>query len=262
VNVQSLVEKKKAKEKITALAVYDACMATLVDGCGIDVILVGDSLGPVMLGYGATTDVTIEDMLHHVRAVSRGTKNALVVADMPVGTYLGSKEKTLSNAKRFIDAGAGAVKLEGGTEAAEFATDLVSRGIQVMGHVGLTPQTAEKLGGFKVQGRNAESAKKIIDGAAALEAAGVFSVVLECVPESLAKEVTSRLAIPTIGIGAGPHCDGQILVTYDMLGIYEKAKFKFVRKYARLADDIKRAVNDYKVDILAGRFPAEEESFK
>lgn len=259
---ETLINKKKRGEKITALAVYDACMASLVDACGIDILLVGDSLGPVMLGYGATTEVTMEDMLHHVRAVARGAENALVVADMPIGTYLGSKGKTLTNAERFVEAGAGAVKLEGGTETAPFAADLVSNGIPVMGHVGLTPQTAEKLGGFKVQGRNAESAKRIIEGAKSLESAGVFSVVLECVPASLAKDVTSQINVPTIGIGAGPHTDGQILVSYDMLGIYEKGKFKFVRKYAGLADDIKKAVSDYKADVLSGRFPAEKESFR
>lgn len=252
----------KGKEKISMLTAYDAPMASLLDGEGVTALLVGDSLGMVVLGYDSTVPVTMEQMLHHAGAVSRGTKHALVVGDMPFGSYQVSVEQAVVNGVRFLkEAGCDCVKLEGGGEVCDNVRALVGAGVPVMGHIGLTPQTAGQLGGFKVQGKDMDSARKLIAGARALEEAGAFAIVLECVPGSLAEVVTRAVAIPTIGIGAGAGCDGQVLVTNDMLGLFERFTPGFVKKYLNLAPEIKTAVQSFIREVDSKEFPAEEHTF-
>ena len=260
--VKDIEEKKGSSEKISMLTAYDAPMAALLDSCGIDILLVGDSLGMVILGLDATVPVTMEQMLHHATAVRRGAGKALVVGDMPFGSYLVDQVETVRNGLRFMkEAGCDAVKLEGGTDACDDVRALVRAGIPVMGHIGLTPQTAGQLGGFKVQGKSLAAGRKLLADARALEEAGAFAVVLECVPGELGRVVTDSIDIPTIGIGAGPHCDGQVLVTNDMLGLFEKFTPGFVKKYLNLAPQLKEAVCSFKEEIAGGAFPGPEHTF-
>ena len=255
-------ERKTKGPKLTMLTAYDYHFASLIDQCGIDMILVGDSLGMVVLGYDSTVPVTMDEMLHHCRAVSRAVEHALVVGDMPFMSYQTSKEDALKNAGRFLkEAGCDAVKLEGGSHFAETISCLVAAGIPVVGHVGLTPQTASSLGGYKVQGRDFDAAKRIYEDALAVADAGAFAIVLECVPTALAALITRSIDIPTIGIGAGDKCDGQVLVTHDMIGLFEKFTPKFVRKYVNLAPQIREAFLTFKKEVEAGKFPSNEESF-
>lgn len=257
-----LKEMKKRGEKITVLTCYDYSTARALDQAGIDVLLVGDSLGNVLLGYDSTLPVTMEDMIIHTKAVSRGTKNALIVADMPFMSYHVSTSESVRNAGRFLqEAGANAVKLEGGREMAETIQAINAAGIPVMGHIGLTPQSVNKLGGYRVQGKDEATARLILNNALALQDAGVFSIVLECIPAPLARMVSERLDIPTIGIGAGPACDGQVLVIHDLLGLYPDAAPKFVKRYAALHTAIAEAVANYKNEVKEGKFPGPEHSF-
>ncbi len=266
INRKTILDIKKMKvqgEKITVLTAYDYGMASILDESDIDIILVGDSLGMVVLGYDTTLPVTMEDMLHHTKAVSRAAQNALIVADMPFLSYQISPATALANAGRFLqEANAQAVKLEGGREYAETVQKIVSAGIPVMAHLGLTPQSIHQIGGYKVQGKKEDAARKIIEEAKILEEAGAFSLVLECIPEGLASEITHSLTIPTIGIGAGVNCDGQVLVINDMLGIYERFTPKHVKKYANLNLEIKKAVKTYIAEVKHGTFPYNEHSFK
>ncbi|MBO8159749.1 3-methyl-2-oxobutanoate hydroxymethyltransferase [Thermosyntropha sp.] len=262
VTTATLKAKKEKGEKITMLTSYDYATAAMVDEAGIDMILVGDSLGMVVLGYENTLSVTMEDMLHHTRAVSRAVKNVMVVGDMPFLSYHISREEAVRNAGRFIqEAGAHAVKLEGGKERVGTIKAILDAQIPVMGHIGLTPQSVNQLGGFKVQGKDLETARMLIEDAKALEKAGVFSIVLECVPTPLAKKITEEVSVPTIGIGAGPYCDGQVLVINDMLGMFKGHIPKFVKKYANLEPVIREALLNYKAEVEAGVFPGKEHSF-
>jgi len=253
---------KRKGEKITMLTAYDYSMAVVLDEAGVDILLVGDSLGMVVLGYDSTLPVTMEDMLCHTKAVTRAAKRSLVIADMPFLSYQVSVEEAVRNAGRFMqEAGAHGVKLEGGREVAEVTRRLASSGIPVMAHLGLTPQSVHQFGGYKVQGKEDAAAKRIIEDAKILEEAGAFSIVLECVPAGLAEKITASIGIPTIGIGGGIHCDGQVLVIHDMLGMFEKFTPKFVKKYANLNKNIKDAVNQYIDEVRAGSFPGKEHSF-
>lgn len=262
VTVPDLLEMKAKGEKITMLTAYDYITAAAIDEAGIDIILVGDSLGMVVLGYDNTLAVTMEDMLHHTRPVARAARRAMVVGDMPFMSFQVSAEEAMRNAGRFVqEAGAEAVKLEGGEEVAETTRRIVDMGVPVMGHLGLTPQSVHQLGGFKLQAKTIEEAKKLIKDARILEEAGCFSIVLEKVPAQVAKIVTESVSIPTIGIGAGVFCDGQVLVTPDLLGLYEKFVPKFVKQYVRLGPTIKTAFRDYVKEVREGKFPAEEHSF-
>jgi 3-methyl-2-oxobutanoate hydroxymethyltransferase len=246
----------KSAARIGMLTAYDYPTAKVVDAAGADIILVGDSLGMVILGYPDTLSVTVADMLHHTRAVVRGTQRALVVGDMPYLSYHVSLEESVRNAGEFIRAGAHAVKIEGGKPSRiKTIAAILDAEIPVMGHIGLTPQSVNALGGFRLQGKGADDARRLVDEALALEDIGCFSIVLECVPAELAAFITERVSIPTIGIGAGPACDGQVLVLHDLLGLYDGKTPKFVRKYAHLADDMRTAIEAYLVDVREGRFP-------
>lgn len=257
-----LKEMKQRKEKITVLTCYDFSMAKVLDNAGVEVLLVGDSLGNVMLGYDSTIPVTMDEMITFTKAVSRGTQNAMVVGDMPFLSYHISPGESVRNAGRFLqEAGANAVKLEGGREVTDAVKAIIAAGIPVMGHLGLTPQSVNKLGGFKVQGKDEAAARAILDDALALQEAGVFAVVLECVPAPLAKLISERLEIPTIGIGAGVNCDGQVLVIHDILGLYSRLLPKFVKRYASLNETIGEAVSNYKAEVKSGAFPGPEHSF-
>ena len=247
------IKSMKSKQKIAVLTAYDFPTAKLMDGI-VDIILVGDSLGMVVLGYENTTKVTMDDMLRATSAVARGAKNTLIISDMPIGTYQNEKD-ALKNAKLFLEAGAHAVKVERKPQITEF---LIRNKIEVMGHIGLTPQT---ITAFKVQGKDKESAYKIIEEAAALEKSGCFSIVLECIPLTLAEAITKKIKIPTIGIGAGVHCDGQVLVTNDILGLYGDFKPKFLKSYAELGNEMRKAFEDYAKDVREKKFPDEEHSF-
>lgn len=261
--IQHILKKKIEKKKITALTAYDYPFAKIIDKTGIDIILVGDSLGNVVLGYENTLPVTMDEMIHHTKAVSRAVKNALLVADMPFMSYQVSSSECIKNAGRFIkESEAKAVKIEGGKNIQEKIEALVNIGIPVMGHVGLTPQSIHKFGGYKIQGKDQKSAEQILEDAKSVEKAGAFSIVLEGVPYSLGKKITECLAIPTIGIGAGPHCDGQILVIHDMLGLSGDFKPKFVRRYADIGENISKALKKYKQDVEQGGFPTREESYE
>ncbi len=252
-------QKKEHGEPITMLTGYDYPMALALDQAGIDAILVGDSLGMVVLGYENTLPVTMEEMLHHCRAVARGAKIALLIGDMPFMSYQISTEEAVRNAGRFLqEGGMEAVKLEGGGERANVVRAIVGAGIPVMGHLGLTPQSINMLGGFRPQGRSAESAEKLLEDAILLEDAGCFSLVLESVPGKLAEMVSKRISIPTIGIGAGVGCDGQVLVTHDLLGLFDRFTPKFVRKYANLHNEMANAFSAFIADVQAHNFPAKE----
>ena len=249
--------------KISMLTAYDFQMARILDSCGIDILLVGDSVGNVMLGYDTTLPVTLEDMLHHVRAVARGRRQALLVADMPFMSYQISAEEARRNAGLLVKhGGAEAVKVEGGENVEDIIRAIASIDIPVMGHIGLTPQSIHRMGGYRVQGKEEHQRQKLMADAAAVERAGAFSVVLEGVPASLAREITERLTIPTIGIGAGGSCSGQVLVVNDVLGLSGKFRPKFVKQYVQLEDVIKKAVTDYIGEVQSGAFPSEEFSFK
>jgi 3-methyl-2-oxobutanoate hydroxymethyltransferase len=263
ITVKDILQKKREKKKITALTAYDYPFAKILDEAGIDIILVGDSLGNVILGYENTLPVSMDEMIHHAKAVSKAAKNALLIGDMPFMSYQASQNRCMENAGRFIkEAGVKAVKLEGGKSVAEKIETLNGVGIPVMGHVGLTPQSIHKFGGYKVQGKDKISVEQILKDAEAIEKAGAFSIVLEGIPYTLAKKITEALSIPTIGIGAGPYCDGQILVTHDLLGMSGEFKPKFVRRYAETGKDILKAVTEYKDDVQHGSFPSIEESYK
>ncbi|NLG02925.1 MAG: 3-methyl-2-oxobutanoate hydroxymethyltransferase [Clostridia bacterium] len=261
--VVTLGEMKQRGEKITMLTAYDYSMARLVDESGVECILVGDSLGMVMLGYDHTLAVTMEDMIHHTRAVAKGSKEALVVADMPFMSYQTSVYDAIVNAGRLIKEGnAQAVKLEGGECVCEQIKAITDASIPVMAHIGMTPQSVHSFGGFKVQGRSEACAKRLIKEAKAVEAAGAFAVVIECVPQKIAGEITKELSIPTIGIGAGPLCDGQVLVYQDMLNMYEGHTPKFVKTYANVGNMIKEAIQVYKDETKMGVFPSKEHTYE
>ncbi len=261
--VTTFKDAKKQGKKLTMLTAYDYSTAKLFDEAGVDSMLVGDSLGMTMLGYDSTLPVTMEDMIHHTKAVVRGAKNALVVGDMPYMSYHLSVQQAVENAGRFIkEAGAQAVKLEGGAAFCPEIEAMTRASIPVVGHLGLTPQSINAFGGFKVQGKSEEAARKIIEDAQALEAAGAFAIVLECVPAKLAEIITANVAVPTIGIGAGAGCDGQVLVYQDMLGMYDNFTPKFVRKFAEVGAMMKQGVQAYCAAVQDSSFPAAEHTFK
>ena len=252
----------KGKRKITMLTAYDYPLASLIDNAGIDMILVGDSVANVVLGLDSTTKVGMTEMIHHAKAVTRAVKHALVIGDMPYESYQVNPADSVKNARRFIEeAKCDAVKLEWFDRCLEVTEQIIKTEIPVMGHIGLTPQTADKLGGFKVQGKDAEQAKRLIEQALALEKLGCFSLVLECVPDKIAEMITKNLKIPTIGIGAGINCDGQVLVTHDLLGLFERFTPKFVKKYINLAPMISQAIEEYKKEVIEGKFPTKNHSF-
>lgn len=256
------VRAMKSQQRIGMITAYDYPSAKIADAAGADIILVGDSLAMVVLGYPDTLSVTVDDMLHHTRAVTRGVERALVVGDMPYLSYHVSIEESVRNAGLFLQAGAHAVKVEGGKPSRIKTVEaILDAEVPVMGHIGLTPQSVNALGGFKLQGKGAEDARRLIDEAQALEQAGCFALVLECVPAELAAFITERIAIPTIGIGAGPRCDGQVLVLHDVLGLYDGHTPKFVRKYANLGADMRSALEHYLADVRSGAFPSDAESF-
>jgi 3-methyl-2-oxobutanoate hydroxymethyltransferase len=260
--VPRILDRKLHGEKITCLTAYDYPTARLVDEAGIDITLVGDTLAEVVLGYDSTVPVTVDEMLHHLKAVRRGTRRALLVADLPYGAYHLSREASLGSCIRFLkEGGAEAVKLEGGRKRAELVQALVQAEIPVMGHIGLTPQSVHAQGGYRVQGKTLESATELLADAQALEDAGAFALVLEGIPRELAGIVTRRLRIPTIGIGAGPECDGQVLVIHDLLGMNLAPPAKFVRRYADLAEITRQAVGKFRGDVLAGNYPEDHESY-
>lgn len=262
VTTATVREMKRKGERVSLLTAYDYPTAAAMDEAGIDIILVGDSLGMVVLGYDSTLPVTMEDMIHHTKAVSRAAKRAMVIGDMPFMSYQASVEEAVRNAGRFMqEAGAHGVKLEGGREVADVTRRIVQAGIPVMAHIGLTPQSVHQLGGYRVQGKDHPSATRLLDDAKILEEAGAFSVVLECVPAALAEKITASLSISTIGIGGGIHCDGQVLVVHDMLGLFERFTPKFVKKYASLNVQIKEAVAQYVDEVKKGAFPGPEHSF-
>lgn len=261
-SIHKLREMKERGEKIPMVTAYDAPTARLAEQAGIPVILVGDSVGMVVLGYESTVPVTMEEMLHHTRAVVRGTERAIIVGDMPFLSYQTGWQDALRNAGRFLkEAGATAVKLEGGAPQAETLRRLVEAGIPVMGHIGLTPQSINQLGGYRVQGKTPAAAQRLVKDAATLEEAGAFALVLEAVPASLAKVITDQLRVPTIGIGAGPSCDGQVQVLHDMLGLFEAFVPRHVRRYAQLGEVIRQALTRYAEEVRCGQFPGPQESF-
>ncbi len=262
VTTATLREMKKRGEKIAVLTAYDWATAKLLDETGVDVLLVGDSLGMVMLGLDNTLAVTMDDMLHHCRAVARGAQRAFLVGDMPFLSYQVSPEQAVTNAGRFIkEAGMHGVKVEGGREILPAVQKITSSGIPIMGHLGLTPQHIHQLGGFKVQGRSPDAAQLITDHALALQEAGVFALVLECVPQDLAADISRQLHIPTIGIGAGPGCDGQVLVFHDLVGLYDRFTPKFVKQYAQAGQVIRDGVRQYISEVKEGAFPGPEHVF-
>lgn len=262
VTILDLQEKKQRGEPITMLTAYDYPTALLVDRAGIDIILVGDSLAMVVLGHENTVAVTMEEMLHHCKAVARGAKYPLLVGDMPFLSYQVDRREAVRNAGRFLkEGGMDVVKLEGGQEMADTVKAIVDAGIPVMGHIGLTPQSISKLGGFRVQGKSVEAAKKLLADAQALEEAGAFSIILEAVPDRLAQLITERVKIPTIGIGAGPHCDGQVLVIHDLIGLFDRFTPKFVKRYANIFPILTQALEQYREEVLSGVFPGREHSF-
>ena len=257
----TLLDKKQKHEPITCLTAYDYASARLVDEAGIDIVLVGDSLGMVMLGYENTLPVTVEEMLHHTRAVRRGVKRAFLVADMPFASYQVSGDEAIRNASRFIKDGAEAVKIEGGEKRAQLVERLVDAEIPVVGHIGLTPQSLHAMGGYKVQGRSLKAVEQLVHDALALERCGVCCMVLEGIPREVAALITHEVEVPTIGIGAGPDCDGQVLVFHDVLGLTFAPPAKFVRRYADLSSTITNAVQAFKDDVKAGSYPSDVESY-
>ena len=262
VTTQTLLKMKQAGEKIAMLTSYDYSLARLVDGAGVDVILVGDSASNVMAGNDTTVPITLDHMIYHAQCVVRGVDRALVVVDMPFGSYQGDSKTALDSAIRIMKEAAGhAVKLEGGSEVCESVSRIVEAGIPVMGHLGLTPQSIYKFGTYTVRAKEGEEAAKLLDDAKALEKAGCFSIVFEKIPADLAKQVSESLVIPTIGIGAGPHCDGQVLVLHDMLGITKDFSPRFLRRYADVGEVIGDAVSGFVDNVRSGDFPSEEESY-
>ena len=256
------IKNRKSAAPIAEVTAYDYPWARLADQAGMDIVLVGDSLGMVVLGYTDTVSVTMEEMIHHTKAVVRGVEHALVVTDMPFGSCSSSIPAAIDNAVRILKEGrADAVKVEGGVAMAKTVAAMVAAGIPVQGHIGLTPQTATSLGGFKVQGKSAQAAHQLIDDALALEAAGCFSIVLEAIPAPLAEHITGRLAIPTIGIGAGPDCDGQVLVIHDLVGLYDRFTPKFVKQYARINEPVGEALRQYREEVQNRTFPTAAHSF-
>jgi len=262
ITISYLQKKVGEGKKITMMTAYDYPTASLVDQAEMDTILVGDSLGMVVLGYESTVPVTMEEMLHHCKAVCRGAKHGFLIGDMPFMSYQVSVEKAVENAGRFIkEAGCESVKLEGGSEMAHVVKAIVDAGIPVCAHIGLTPQTATKLSGFKVQGKDAESAKELVNSAKDLEEAGAFMIVLECIPDQVASRITNELNIATIGIGAGKYCDGQVLVYHDLVGLFERFTPKMVKQYVNLAPQIREALIQYREEVEKGIFPGPEHSF-
>jgi 3-methyl-2-oxobutanoate hydroxymethyltransferase len=260
--IQSFKAAKKEGRRISMLTAYDYTMACLLDEAGVDCLLVGDSLGMVMLGYENTLRVTMDEMIHHTKAVARGTRKALVIGDMPFLSYHLNIEESVRNAGRFVqEGGAEAVKLEGGQAVVDKIQAIVRAQIPVLGHLGLTPQSVNAFGGFKVQGKDVETARTLIEDALRLQDAGVFGIVLECVPEGVARLISEKLEIPTIGIGAGVHCDGQVLVIQDLLGMFRKLRPKFVKTYAEVGDILVAAVKDYIDEVGKGAFPAAAHRF-
>jgi len=259
--VKDIIDMKKAGKKISVLTSYDYALASLCDKAGVDILLVGDSAGMVVLGYENTIPVTMEQMEIFVGAVSRAKQNALVIGDLPFMSYQASISDAISNSGRLIKAGADTVKLEGGSVMADTISAIVRTGIPVMGHIGFQPQTTALSQGYKVQGKTFEAAKQLIEDAKALEEAGAFSIALEMVSHEVSKIISESIDIPTIGIGSGLHCDGQVLVIHDILGLYEKLKPKFVKQYLSLSDDVVQAVSKFKSDVESGSFPAEENWF-
>jgi len=262
ITVKEILGMKKRGEKITMLTAYDFPLASLVDRAGIEIILVGDSVANVVLGLKTTPEVGMTEMIHHSKAVTRAVQRAMVVGDMPFESYQTNTQNAIKNSQRFIDeAKCDAVKLEWFDKCLEVTEQIIKSGIPVMGHIGLTPQTADKLGGFKVQGKDAETAKKLLEQAKALEKLGCFSIVFECIPDRIAEMITKELEIPTIGIGAGINCDGQVLVTHDLLGLFERFKPKFVKQYINLSAEIQKAIEEFRGEVKSGAFPTREHSF-
>jgi 3-methyl-2-oxobutanoate hydroxymethyltransferase len=262
ISITELAGRKAMGEKITMITAYDYPTARMVDKAELDMILVGDSLGMAVLGYDSTVPVTMEDMIHHTRAVMRGIKRAFVLTDMPFMSYQVSVEQAVRNGGRLLkEGGCEGVKLEGGREIVPQVEGLCRAGIPVCAHIGLTPQTATNLGGFKVQGRDAASARALVEDAVALQEAGAFMIVLECVPDILAREITSRLSIPTIGIGAGRECDGQVLVFHDLIGLFDRFTPKFVKQYGQIQEKIVEALHRYGEEVANGTFPGPEHTF-
>jgi 3-methyl-2-oxobutanoate hydroxymethyltransferase len=252
---------KRDKKKLTVVTAYDALFARIVEQAGIEAILVGDSLGVVVQGKANTLSVTMDDMLYHTKLVSGVAQRALIIGDMPFMSYQAGLDDALRNAGRFLQAGAQAIKLEGGAVMADRVAAMTSIGIPVMGHLGMTPQSVQRFGGYKVQGKESDHALTLVNDAKALEAAGAFAIVLEAIPTELARTITEQVTIPTIGIGAGPHCDGQVLVLYDLLGLFDDFVPKFVKPYAHLKADALHALRRYKEEVEDGRFPSEAESY-
>jgi 3-methyl-2-oxobutanoate hydroxymethyltransferase len=262
ISITDLKAKKKRGEKVVMMTCYDYPSARLLEAAGVDILFIGDTLGMVVLGYDTTVPVTMDEMVHHTKAVVRGSSHAHVLADMPFMSYQTSPEDALRNAGRLLkEGGAQSVKLEGGVRVAETVRLIVEAGIPVMGHIGLTPQSINQLGGYKVQGKTPAAAVRLINDALALEQAGAYAVVLECVPAPLAQTISDRLAIPTIGIGAGPHCDGQVQVFHDLLGLFDDFVPKHAKRYADLGSQITEAVRAYAEEVRDGHFPTEKESF-
>ncbi len=260
--IANLSKKKAQGKKITMLTAYDFYTAAMIDSAEVDLILVGDSLGNVVMGYDSTVPVTMDEMVHHCKAVRNGTKFAFLIGDLPFMSYNITHEEAIRNSGRLIkEAGCDAVKLEGGSEMAPVVQAIATAGIPVCGHIGLTPQTATQLSGFGVQGKDEEGAKKLMESAKALDQAGAFLLVMECIPDVIAADISKAISIPTIGIGAGPDCDGQVLVTNDLLGLYEKFVPKFVKQYTKLSPMIKEAFADYVREVKSGDFPGPEHTF-
>ena len=261
--IHDFLNKKRDGKKITMLTAYDYPFAQIVDEAGIDVILVGDSLGMVVQGLENTLPVTMDEMIYHTKMVSRAVKNAMVIGDMPFMSYQTGIEDAVKNAGRFLkEAGASAVKMEGGAEVANHIKAMTKSDIPVMAHIGLTPQSIHRMGGYKVQGKTEEAAKKLIEEARIVEDAGAFSLILEAIPMDLSRKITDELSIPTIGIGGGPHCDGQVLVLHDVIGLFERFVPKFIKKYANLKEDALNAVRKYREEVEEGTFPSDDQSFR
>jgi 3-methyl-2-oxobutanoate hydroxymethyltransferase len=262
VTIPEIMARKTDGRKITMITAYDYPFGKIADESGVDIVLIGDTLGMVVQGQPTTLNVTMEEMLYHTRMVARGVNRALVVGDMPFLSFQVGVEETVRNAGRFLQAGAAAVKIEGGTNVRDRIEALARMDIPVMGHVGLTPQSYHRLGGFKVQGGDPERAKAIVSEAKAVEAAGAFAIVLEGIPKTLGRRITESLSIPTIGIGAGPDCDGQVLVLHDLLGLFDRKPPTFVRQFANLREQALDAIRRYKEEVESGKFPSEEESYR
>lgn len=262
VTTQKLKQMKDAGEKISMTTAYDYPTAYFVDKAGIEIILVGDSLAMTVLGHDSTVPVTMDEMIHHIRPVVKGAPNPLIVGDLPFGSYNVSREQAIINANRLMkEGGCDTVKLEGGVEVASIVKAIVDSGTPVMGHIGLTPQTVSKMGGFKVQGKSTEAAEALLKDALALEEAGAWGLILECIPDEVGKLITQKVSIPTIGIGGGRYCDGQVLVFHDMFGLFEKFLPKFVKQYAQLGEQIVEGLETFKKEVQEGTFPADEHVF-